>query len=60
LPSDRRVDRFQYWNASEQFVYLEEDKEFRAGIEQVKDISNEIMACAHKIDSGNLRYERKV
>ena len=74
LPGDRCVDRLQFWNASDQFVCFEEDKEFRAGIEQVKDISKEIMACAHRIDAGDLttlarqlmdcgvtlRYERKV
>lgn len=74
LSTDQCIDRLQFWNASDQFVCFEEDREFRAGIEQVKDISKEIMACAHKIDAGSLttlarqlvdcgvtlRYERKV
>jgi hypothetical protein len=74
LPRDRYIDRLQFWSASGQFACLEENKDFWAGIEQVKDISKGIMACAHRIDASSLttlaqqlvdfgvtlRYERKV
>lgn len=54
LPRDRYIDRLQFWNRDGQFVCLEEGRDFRAGIEQVKDISKAIMACAHRLDSRSL------
>lgn len=51
LPRDRYIDRLQFWNREGGFVCLEEGRDFRAGIEQVKDISKQMIACAPGIDS---------
>ncbi len=54
LPRDRYIDRLQFWNRDGQFVCFEEGRDFRAGIEQVKDISKGVMVCAHQLDSRSL------
>lgn len=54
LPRNHHVDRLQFWNQRSDFVCLEEGKDFRAGIEQVKDISKAVAARAHGIDANTL------
>ncbi len=55
LPRDRYIDRLQFWNSYGDFVCLEEGRDFRAGMEQVKDISKQIIACARTIDASRLQ-----
>jgi hypothetical protein len=54
LPRSHYLDRFQFWNGSGEFVGLENGRDFHAGMEQVKDISKQIIACAHQIDAARL------
>jgi hypothetical protein len=55
LPRDRYLDRLQFWNRDGDFMCLEEGRDFRAGIEQVKDISKQIIACARRIEASRLQ-----